>query len=344
MKFDAAVDEFIHDWQSYGRINSPNTERAYREDLTVLSTVVNNRDPRTLGRNDIKKALALQPNPNSQARRRAAYNSFCKWLMQEGIRKDNPVDQTVPPKKRQPQVHRLTLAEINELLAACNNQKERWVFHLGLFGGFRNAEMRHLTGSDFRRTGLIRVMGKGQRERFVPVLEDLQPTWQEIAAIVPDDRWVLPGGRWSDPGRNTTQKNAEKPISSPALGKLVGRVVDRAGLTGRITPHTLRHGFGDHIARYAGMRNAQFLLGHKDIGTTQIYMDKPTLDELTASVAGMSFRLPPTDNPPHPAPDVERPLIGGIRRSADAKAFAAVLVRLRGDLEPVARQLGEGLR
>lgn len=328
MRFDEAADQFLTDWASYGRLNSKHTLAAYRIALTALSEEVGNRDPRTVGRNDIKRTLARWSHPNTQAARRAALNSFFKWAMQEDLRKDNPVDQTTPPKKRDPKVYRLTLDEIQILVDACQTTRESRAIHLGLFAGFRNAEMCGLTGRDFEREGSIRVVGKGDRERWVPVLTDLLPTCQEIRHNVQVDEYVFPG-----------RGRAGQPVTTHGMRKIVERVVKRAGLSERITPHTLRHGFGDHIARYAGMRNAQFLLGHKSVGTTQIYMDKPTLDELRASVAGASFLLPPAESAVQPMGDLERSLIGGIESANSRKAFGRVLTRLRADLSPIVEDM-----
>jgi site-specific recombinase XerD len=61
----------------------------------------------------------------------------------------------------------------------------------------------------------------------------------------------------------------------------------RAGIHAHVHPHVMRHAFGDHIARYAGIKNAQALLGHADVGTTQIYTGAPTLDELAAAIKGI---------------------------------------------------------
>src|SRR5215212_1220950 len=65
----------------------------------------------------------------------------------------------------------------------------------------------------------------------------------------------------------------------------------RAGIHPHLTPHSMRHAFGDHIARYAGIKNAQALLGHADVGTTQVYTGAPTLDELAAAIKGIRFAL-----------------------------------------------------
>jgi integrase len=63
----------------------------------------------------------------------------------------------------------------------------------------------------------------------------------------------------------------------------------RAGIHAHLTPHLMRHAFGDHVSRHPGIRNAQALLGHADVGTTQMYTGAPRLDELAAAIAGYRF-------------------------------------------------------
>jgi integrase len=63
----------------------------------------------------------------------------------------------------------------------------------------------------------------------------------------------------------------------------------RAGIHAHAHPHVMRHAFGDYVARYAGIKNAQALLGHADVGTTQIYTGAPMLDELAAAIEGIRF-------------------------------------------------------
>ena len=75
---------------------------------------------------------------------------------------------------------------------------------------------------------------------------------------------------------------------SQALRSAVMELAARAGIHAHIHPHIMRHAFGDHVTRHAGIKNAQALLGHADVGTTQIYTGAPTLDEL-AAVAGFRF-------------------------------------------------------
>jgi site-specific recombinase XerD len=81
------------------------------------------------------------------------------------------------------------------------------------------------------------------------------------------------------------------PISPAGLYKLVKRVGERAGLGHEIGPHTLRHAFGDHVARYAGLRAAQAMLGHASVQTTEeSYTGRVSLDELAVSVHGFRYR------------------------------------------------------
>ena len=79
------------------------------------------------------------------------------------------------------------------------------------------------------------------------------------------------------------------PMSPKALWELVGRVGERAGVGAHMRPHLLRHAYADHVARQAGVRTAQFLLGHANLATTELYLGKPTLDELTTAVSGFAF-------------------------------------------------------
>jgi integrase len=157
----------------------------------------------------------------------------------------------------------------------------------------RNAELRGLKGRHLARPGWVWVssdIAKGGRERWVPVTPDLEPVVAEILRDVAPDEYVLPAQRWRDPGLNKRRGDLRKhPSSSQALRSLVMELAKRAGIEGHVHPHVMRHAFGDHIARYAGMRNAQFLLGHATIGTTETYVGEPTLDELAESVAGLSF-------------------------------------------------------
>lgn len=296
MKFRESIDIYIADMVAQGRINSPRTERAYRDCLNQHAEDVGNRDPRVIGRDEVKTTLRRWQNPNTQRVRRAALVSFYDWTMEEGIRKDNPARQTRSPRRRPTQVYRLTRHETLQLLEATVGTRERRAIFLGICAGLRNAELRGLQGRHFQRPGWIWVsadIAKGQRERWVPVLPDLADVVDDIRANVHADEYVLPAERWRDPGANRVRVDLRLvPTSSQALRSLVMRVAQRAGIKSHVHPHVMRHAFGDHVARYAGMRNAQFLLGHATVGTTETYVGEPTLDELAASIEGLAFLTP----------------------------------------------------
>lgn len=297
MKLSKAIDTYISDMRSQGRINSPATERTYRSILDRHQDDVLNRDPHYIGREDIKRTLRRWANPNSQRVARAILVSFYDWAMEEGLRKDNPARQTRRPKRRPTTVYRLTLAEAAAMLdASLGERRERWAIFLGICAGLRNAELRGLQGRHFRRGRFVWVsadIAKGGRERWVPVLGDLEPIVREIEWALADDEYVLPAQRFHDAPYNRRRMDLRtRPSSSQALRTLVMDVAKRAGIAAHVHPHLLRHAYGDHIARYAGMRNAQFLLGHATVATTETYVGRPSLDELAAAVAGFAFRTP----------------------------------------------------
>jgi hypothetical protein len=143
--------------------------------------------------------------------------------------------------------------------------------------------------------GWIRVspeIAKGGRERWVPVIEELEAVVGEIRRNVAADEYVLPAQRAADPGINLRRfdiKNLHS--SSQALRNLVRGVGFRAGIAAPIFPHLLRHAYGDHIARHAGIRMTQFLLVTLGSRRPEAYVGPPTLDELRRAVTGASYRL-----------------------------------------------------
>nr|MDQ3934693.1 hypothetical protein [Actinomycetota bacterium] len=192
MRFRKAVDVFIDDMRAQGRLNSDASERGYRFALDAHAEDVDNRDPRYVTRQDVKRTLARWRHPNSQRKHRSVLVSFYDWLMEEGAiddhgnevrRPDNPARQTRRPRKRPPAVYRLTRSEVAAMLAAATGTRERRAIYLGICAGLRNAELRGLQGRHFQRPGFIWVspdIAKGGRERYVPVIAELEPVVAEI--------------------------------------------------------------------------------------------------------------------------------------------------------------------
>lgn len=293
MQFARAIDLYIADMRSEGRINSDATERSYRGVLERHRDDVANRDPRLVGREDCKRTLARWANPNTQRTSRAILVSFYDWAVQEGIRPTSPARQTRPPRRRPTSVYRLTRQEAADLLGACTGLQEIRAIHLGLCAGLRSAELRGLRGRHFARDGFIHVsadIAKGGKERWVPVVEELEWIVADIRATVDPDHFVLTATRWVDPPFNTTRRALpEKPMAPKPLWELVKRVGERAGLAGAIHPHLLRHAFGDHIARYGGIKVAQGMMGHSDIRTTEGYTGRVDLEEMALAIRGLRY-------------------------------------------------------
>ena len=306
MRMSAAIDAYVGDMRSDGRLGSDTSERAYRDTLKWHAEDVQNRDPRYTNRDDVKTTLARWQNPNTRANRRSILVSFYGWLLEEGMRKDNPAEQTRRPKRTKTSVYRLTVDEARLLLAAAKTRREQRVVVIGVCAGLRSQELRGLQGRHFARPGWVWVsddIAKGNRERWVPVLPDMELVVADILRTVSLDEYVICSQVTRNFDRTLGHRDVPaEPCSSQALQRLVQRVGKQAGIAAHVHPHLLSHAYGDHIARYAGMRNAQFLLGHADVGTTETYVGQPTLDELRVSIEGFTFAAPGTNVRSTPVP------------------------------------------
>jgi integrase/recombinase XerD len=293
VRFHAAIEEFVRDMRSQGRLNSESSVRGYRSTLEAHAEDVGNRDPAKIGREDVKRTLRRWPHPNTQGTNRAKLVSFYQWAMEEGIRRDNPAAQTRRPRRRPAGSYRLAQHEAVAMLRAARGVRERRAIFLLVCAGLRNAELRGLQGRHFERRDVIVVssdIAKGGRERPVPIISDLAPVAYEIRESVGRDEYVLPAQRFRNPPFNTERVDyARCPSSSQALRQLVMRVAARAGIKQHVHPHDLRHAFADQIARETDVHIAQHLLGHAHLGTTDTYLSRPRLDDIINSVRNLSY-------------------------------------------------------
>lgn len=339
MNFDRAIDLYLTDRQRTGHHTSPDTTRTNRFFLDALARDINNRDPSLVGHHEIKDTLSRWPNPNTYGQARTAVNGLYKWLVAEGHCKTNPVDRIQAPRKRRPQHNQLTRAEVRAIMDACRTDRERRAIYLTACSGLRNREVRLLTGRHFARPGFIWVsddIAKGGRERWVPIGPDLEPVADEIIANVALDELVLPSLRSFDPGVNQDMRPVRSVLSPEGLIALVSRIASRAGIEHRVTPHVLRHYFAQTVTSHSGIHNAQHLLGHQSIQTTQIYAGKPSLDELTKAVRSIEFRLSAQTMAVRPvlAPV---PISSSQQEPDPLQAFGRLLVALRVGFQPLVR-------
>lgn len=299
MRLTDARNMFIRDMLEEGRIKPGGSERAYYDVLSWHAEDVGNRDPRTIGREDVKRTLRRWPNPNTQRNRRSILVSFYRWTVEEGYRKDNPAEQTRRPKRQPTSVYRMTAGEASQMLIAAKPGMETWAINLGLYAGLRRNELRNLRGYHLARPGFVWVspdIAKGGRERWVPLPRHLDAMVADILAQVEPAEFVLCGQAKGLAGPSKTRYHKlyrDRPMSATAVYDLVSEVAKRAGIHQHIHPHLLRHAYGDHITKRYGLRVAQELMGHADSSTTEVYLGRMTPDELAAAVTSFEFAATP---------------------------------------------------
>jgi integrase/recombinase XerD len=201
----------------------------------------------------------------------SALRSFFAFLMHEGLREDNPAELVQPPKQpaRLPQV--LSTEEVESFFAAIDldslyGMRDRTLFETVYSCGLRISEAAELRmGSLFLDEGILRVRGKGGRERLVPVGEQAEGWLREYLHSVRPR--LLKAG---PPVDHLFLSMRGTGISRKGIWKRFKEICRDAGLSAKV--HTLRHSFATHLlAGGADLRSVQELLGHADIGTTQIY-------------------------------------------------------------------------
>ncbi len=208
----------------------------------------------------------------STARHLAAIRTFHRFLISDGKLEEDPAAELAPPKqpRRLPEV--LSVAEIDALLAAPDEAtpegaRDRAMIELMYASGLRVSELCALRAGDVHRDpGLVRVLGKGNKERVVPVGEI---ALAKIESYLAGARAALLRGRTS-PHLFVSRRGGR--MSRVTFWTRLKRYALGAGIRKNVSPHKLRHSFATHLLeRGADLRSVQAMLGHADIGTTQIY-------------------------------------------------------------------------
>ena len=255
-----------------------NSLDAYRRDLTRYAGHLRGRELAltALDRTVIPRyLLALREaglNPRSVARHLSAIRQFHRFLVREGLAAEDPTAHLESPRpwRRLPGV--LSGEEVERLLTprpltTPQAVRDRAMLEVLYASGLRVSELVGLRLSDLDlHIGVVHVLGKGNKERLVPLGD---AAMESLRTYLAQGRPRLEKGRASPHlflgrhGRGLTRQ---------MFWILLGRYVRAAGITKRVTPHTLRHSFATHLLeRGADLRIVQLMLGHADIGTTQIY-------------------------------------------------------------------------
>jgi integrase/recombinase XerD len=255
-----------------------NTLAAYRRDLALLGQWLAEQRGVPLheaGEADLHAYIAHR-HPASRAasgnRRLTVFRRFFRYLVREGVRGDDPTLHI--RSARQPPRFPATLSErqVEALLAAPDldtplGLRDRAMLETLYATGLRVSELVTLAGVQVGLAeGVVRVVGKGDRERLVPLGEEARG-W--IERYLREARPVLLGRRAAD-ALFVTRRG--EPMTRQMFWTLVKRHAGVAGIHAPLSPHTLRHAFATHLLEHgADLRVVQMLLGHADISTTQIY-------------------------------------------------------------------------
>ncbi len=267
--------KILSDYSYYLRIEralSPNTVEAYTSDMESFFSQVT-VEPAHVSTQDIIDYLSVNDrlSNRSQSRLLSSFRSFFDWLVMEGDRKDNPCDPIDSPKLGRYLPEVLSVEEVTSIIDSVdiskwNGKRDRAVLEI-LYGcGLRVSEAVGLKISNvYLEEGFVRVVGKGDKERIVPMGEMASEAVKEYLAARPEPA----SPQYDD---ILFLNRFGKAISRVALFSMVKRQAMAAGVNKEISPHTFRHSFATHlIENGADLRVVQEMLGHESILTTEIY-------------------------------------------------------------------------
>jgi integrase/recombinase XerD len=274
---DPAVSKFLDAvWMERGL--SANTLAAYRADLTALSRYLAERGVEIVRttRADLLSFIAARveggSRPRSTARQLSSFRRFFRYLVREGVLREDPTAQIAMPKIGRSLPKSLTEEEVESLLNAPLitdplGHRDRTMLEVLYATGLRVSELVNLKYSQVNSNqGVIRILGKGNRERLIPLGEEavrwLQDFMRGARGEILLDRttdYLFPTRR----GDRMTRQ---------AFWHIIKRYARKAVIDKELSPHTLRHAFATHLLNHgADLRVVQMLLGHSDLSTTQIY-------------------------------------------------------------------------
>ena len=258
---------------------SPRTDEAYGRDLTRFATYAMSRG--AAGPPDVTARMLreyvyhlkdLGLAPASIRRNVSALRTYFKFLLGEGHLTHDPSERLESPKRWRTLPEVLSVAEVERLLASPTLDdplvfRDRALLELAYGAGLRVSEWISIGVRDVMfDEGLVRVFGKGSKERLVPIGR------RAIGALASYVRELRPRLEHGE-GRGALFLNARgQPLTRMGAWKILTKYVTRAGIEKHVSPHTLRHSFATHLLEGgADLRSIQDLLGHASVGTTQVY-------------------------------------------------------------------------
>ncbi len=271
--------ELFDDFLNLEQGASPRTRDAYRRDIEKLAAFGVSkgiRTPRGLQHRLLREYVWHLKDQGLSApsirRNVSAVRTWFRFLLAEGVVQTDPSDrlETPRPSRELPDV--LTAEEIEKIILAADQQspsyyRDRAMIELAYGAGLRVSEWIAIHVKDLMfEDSLVRVFGKGSKERLVPVGRGAVSS---VSLYLRESRPRLERGE----GQGVLFLNAHgRPLSRMGAWKVLQGLVKRAGIKKHVTPHTLRHSFATHLLEGgADLRAVQEMLGHADISTTQVY-------------------------------------------------------------------------
>ena len=284
----------IKEYQLYLKIErglSKNTIDSYTKDLEKLCLFLKENNvsisPIAIDANIVKQFIyevAKKLNPRSQARIISGLRSFFDYLVFEEYRNTNPTDLLETPKIGTKLPDTLSQDEIDALINAIDlshpqGERNRTIFETIYSCGLRVSEAITLKNSDlFFEEGFIRVLGKGNKERYVPIHENAQRYITRYQKAIRSH--ILPQKGFED---TLFLNRRGKGLSRQMIFMILKDLAIKIDLKKKISPHTLRHSFATHLLQNgADLRAIQQMLGHESITTTEVYVhvDKSYLKQV----------------------------------------------------------------
>jgi integrase/recombinase XerD len=287
-------DQAIHDFSTYLKLErglSKNSISSYIIDIKKLKNYLIDHDIRSAPTNikgstiqefiyDAAKTL----NARSQSRLISALRGFFDYLIFEDYRDTNPLALIESPKIGRKLPDTLSLLEIDTIISAIDlgspqGERNRAIIETLYSCGLRVSELTNLKISDlFFDEGFIKVTGKGNKQRFVPI----SPLTQKYINIYKNE--VRPHVPIIEIYRDILFLNRRgKQLTRAMIFTMVRQLTEKAGINKTISPHTFRHSFATHLLENgADLRAIQLMLGHESITTTEIYthIDKSHLTKV----------------------------------------------------------------
>ncbi|MFT4629740.1 MAG: integrase/recombinase XerD [Dinoroseobacter sp.] len=269
------IDQFIDAlWLESGL--SKNTLSAYRSDIHNLAGFIAPNSLLVVQQSDVQKFLATLLaqgiKASSSARILSTLRRFYRYQIRENRLLADPCTHVLSPKQGRPLPTTLSENQVEQLLGAPNTEtilglRDRAMLEVLYATGLRVSELVNLELLEVNlQVGVVRIIGKGNRERLVPLGEQ---AIDYLESYLKGARSELLASKSSDAMFVTARGGA---MTRQTFWYMIKRHAKVAGIQSSLSPHTLRHAFATHLINHgADLRSVQMLLGHADLSTTQIY-------------------------------------------------------------------------